>query len=397
MSGPLAGFRVIDLTSVLFGPYCTMLLGDMGAEIVKVEAPGGDSTRATGPARNPGMAAFFLLCNRNKRSICLDLKQDGARRALWRLLEGADVFIHSIRPQAVERLGFGPEAVRARHPRLVYAGLHGFAQDGPYAGRPAYDDIIQGGSGLAALMAPLAGEPRFTPMVAADKTCGLMAASAVMAALLHRERTGEGQFVEVPMFESMAHFNLMEHYYGHVFDPPLAPMGYPRVLAEWRKPYPTADGHLNVLAYNDGQWRRFVEAAGRAELADDPDYADMSARIRNVERLYAVVGEILATRRTEEWVALLERLEIPYMRVNALEDLPNDPHLAATGFFRRMEHPSEGPIRQPDFPVRFERSGHVYARHPPRLGEHTAELLAEAGCDEAEIDALLSAGAARQD
>ena len=243
-------------------------------------------------------------------------------------------------------------------------------------------------------MEPLAGEPRFTPMVAADKTCGLMAVWAVAAALLHRERTGEGQFVEVPMFESMAHFNTMEHLYGHVFDPPLGPMGYPRVLAGWRKPYPTADGHLNVLAYNDGQWRRFVEAAGRPELADDPLYAGIGARTENVEKLYSVVGEILATRTTEEWVELLERLEIPYMRVNAMGDLPDDPHLKAVGFFRHMEHPSEGPIVQPDFPVRFEKSGHVYTHHPPRLGQHTAELLAEAGYGAEEIDALKAAGAA---
>ncbi|MCY4229687.1 MAG: CoA transferase, partial [Alphaproteobacteria bacterium] len=247
MTAPMAGIRVLDLTSVLFGPYCTMLLGDMGADVIKIEAPAGDTTRKTGPGHNPGMAAFFLVCNRNKRSICLDLKHEDAREALWRLVDGADVFIHSIRPQALRRLGFGPEAVRARNPRIVYAGLHGFSEQGPYAGRPAYDDIIQGGSGLAALMEPLAGEPRFTPMVAADKTCGLMATWAVVAALLHRERTGEGQVLEVPMFEAMAHFNTIEHLYGHVFDPPLAPMGYPRVLARWRKPYPTADGHLNVL------------------------------------------------------------------------------------------------------------------------------------------------------
>ena len=325
MSAPMEGIRVLDLTSVLFGPYCTMLLGDMGADVVKIEAPAGDTTRSTGPGHNPGMAAFFLLCNRNKRSICLDLKHEGAREALWRLVDTADVFIHSIRPQAIDRLGFGPDAVRARNPRMVYVGLHGFSEAGPYAGRPAYDDIIQGGSGLAALMEPLAGEPRFTPMVAADKTCGLMAASAVTAALLHRERTGEGQFVEVPMFETMAHFNTMEHIYGHVFDPPLAPMGYPRVLARWRKPYPTADGHLNVLPYNDGQWRRFVEAVGRPQLADDPLYAGLGARTENVEQLYVTVGEILATRTTEEWVELLERLEMAaiYITLGGLQTRNN--------------------------------------------------------------------------
>ena len=394
MRGPLEGYRVVDLTSVLFGPYCTMLMGDMGADVVKVESPAGDTTRATGPGRNPGMAAFFMLCNRNKRSICLDLKREGAREALRRLVDGADVFIHSIRPQAIARLGFAPEAVRARNPRIIYVGLHGFSETGPYAGRPAYDDIIQGGSGLAQLMAPLAGEPRFTPMVTADKTCGLTATYAVIAALLHRERTGEGQFVEVPMFEAMAHFNTMEHLYGHVFDPPMAPMGYPRVLAKWRKPYPTRDGHLNMLAYNDAQWRRFVEAVGRGGLADDPRFATLDARTRNVEEVYAIVGGILAERSTEEWIGLLERLEIPYMRVNALEDLPEDPHLKATGFFRRTEHPTEGPIIQPDFPIRFSESPHGLRIHAPRLGQHTEEVLDEAGLAAAEIRTLIESGAA---
>ena len=394
MKGPLQGYRVIDLTSVLFGPYCTMLMGDMGADVVKVESPAGDTTRATGPGRNPGMAAFFMLCNRNKRSICLDLKREGARDALRRLVDGADVFIHSIRPQAIARLGFAPEAVRARNPRIIYVGLHGFSETGPYAGRPAYDDIIQGGSGLAQLMAPLAGEPRFTPMVTADKTCGLTATYAVIAALLHRERTGEGQFVEVPMFEAMAHFNTMEHLYGHVFDPPMAPMGYPRVLAKWRKPYPTRDGHLNMLAYNDAQWRRFVEAVDRGGLADDPRFATLDARTRNVEEVYAIVGGILAERTTEEWIGLLERLEIPYMRVNALEDLPEDPHLKATGFFRRTEHPTEGPIIQPDFPIRFSESPHGLRIHAPRLGQHTEEVLGEAGFASAEIRTLIESGAA---
>ena len=394
MRGPLEGYRVVDLTSVLFGPYCTMLMGDMGADVVKVEGPAGDTTRATGPGRNPGMAAFFMLCNRNKRSICLDLKREGAREALRRLVDGADVFIHSIRPQAIARLGFAPEAVRARNPRIIYVGLHGFSETGPYAGRPAYDDIIQGGSGLAQLMAPLAGEPRFTPMVTADKTCGLTATYAVIAALLHRERTGEGQFVEVPMFEAMAHFNTMEHLYGHVFDPPMAPMGYPRVLAKWRKPYPTRDGHLNMLAYNDAQWRRFVEAVDRGGLADDPRFATLDARTRNVEEVYAIVGGILAERTTEEWIGLLERLEIPYMRVNALEDLPEDPHLKATGFFRRTEHPTEGPIIQPDFPIRFSESPHGLRIHAPRLGQHTEEVLGEAGLASAEIRTLIESGAA---
>ncbi len=394
MPGPLDGIRVLDLTSVLLGPYATMMLGDMGADVIKVEGPEGDTTRTTGPARNPGMASFFLSANRSKRSIALDLKQEAAREALMRLVDGADVFLHSIRPRAIERLGFGPEAVRARNPCIVYAGIHGFGDRGPYANRPAYDDIIQGGSGLAGLMQTVLGEPLYTPMVAADKTCGLMTLNAVLAALLHRERTGQGQAVEIPMFETMVHFNLMEHSFGHVFDPPLGPMGYSRMLAKWRRPYPTADGHLCMLAYNDRQWRRFVTEAGRPELAEDPRYADLGARSANIEEVYALIGEMLATRTTAEWIEALERLEIPHMRVNRLEDLQEDPHLKAIGFFREVDHPTEGRLTFTDVPVRFSETPADFGHPPPPLGQHTAELLMEAGYSRGEVDRLLESGAA---
>src|SRR5690606_15306502 len=300
MPRPLQGVRVLDLTSVVLGPYATMLLGDMGADVIKIEGPEGDTTRTTGPTRSPGMAAIYLAANRNKRSLVLDLKQERAAEALWRLIDTADVFVHSIRPQAIARLGFGPDAVLSRNPRIVYAGIHGFGEAGPYAGRPAYDDIIQAACGLSALMERTSGEPLHTPMVTADKTTGLTALYAILAALFARERTGRGQFVEVPMFEAMTSFVLTEHLYGHVFDPPEGPIGYTRVLAAWRRPYRTKDGWIAMLAYTDRQWSRFVTEAGRPELATDERYASLAARTRNIEEVYALVGDLLPQRTTAE-------------------------------------------------------------------------------------------------
>jgi crotonobetainyl-CoA:carnitine CoA-transferase CaiB-like acyl-CoA transferase len=272
MPGPLDGIRVLDLTSVVLGPLATQTMGDMGADIVKIEGPAGDTTRYTGPKRSADMSALYMGLNRNKRSLVLDLKQAAAKDALWRLIDTADVFLHSVRPQAMERLGFGQDAVRARNTRIVYAGIHGFRMDGPYAGRPAYDDVIQGLSGSADLMARLVGEPRYMPTIMADKTCGLVAVNAVLAALLERERSGRGQFVEIPMFESMVAFNMADHIFGYTFDPPEGPMGYSRVLTPSRRPYKTTDGYICLLAYTDIQWVRFWEEVGRPDLKDDPRF-----------------------------------------------------------------------------------------------------------------------------
>ena len=393
MAGPLEGVRVLDLTSVLLGPFATMLLGDMGADIIKIEGPEGDTTRTTGPSRNPGMSAFFLLANRSKRSIVLDLKQPVAAEALWKLIDTADVFIHSIRPQAIARLGFGPDEVLARNPRIVYAGAHGFSEDGPYGGQPAYDDIIQAACGLSALMEKVVGEPMHTPMVTADKTVGLSALYAILAALFARERTGRGQFVEIPMLEVMTHFVLTEHMYGHVFDPPLDQIGYPRVLAKWRRPYKTKDGWLAMLAYTDRQWAKFVTEAGRPDLASDPRFTTLGARTKNIEQVYAHVGELLPARTTDEWVETLERLEIPCMRVNQLEDLQKDPHLRAIGFFKSIDHPTEGKLTLPGPPVRFAATPAEIRRPPERLGESSVAILREAGVPEQQVEAMLASGA----
>src|ERR1700684_272831 len=286
MAGPLAGIRVLDLTSVVAGPLATQMLGDMGADVIKIEAPEGDAPRHTGPARSPNMAALFMGLNRSKRSLVLDLKKPAAAAALWRLIDGADVFVHSMRPQKIDKLGFAHRAACVRNPRLVYAALHGYRDGGPYSGQPAYDDVIQGQSGIAALMAKVAGEPRYAPMIIADKTCALAIVGAVCAALFARERTGRGQFVEIPMFEKMVSFVLGEHLFGHNFVPPMGNLGYTRVLASWRRPYKTKDGYLCMMAYTEAQWRKFWTVAGQPEVSDDPRFNSIASRSHNVVALY---------------------------------------------------------------------------------------------------------------
>lgn len=393
MPGPLAGIRVLDLTSVVLGPLATQTMGDMGADIIKIEAPAGDTTRYTGPKRSADMSALYMGLNRNKRSLVLDLKQDSARDALWRLIDGADVFLHSIRPAAIAKLGFDHESVLARNERIVYAGIHGFRMDGPYAGRPAYDDVIQGLSGSADLMARLVGEPRYMPTIMADKTCGLVTVNAVLAALLERGTSGKGQFVEIPMFETMVAFNMADHIFGHTFDPPEGPMGYSRVLTPSRRPYRTTDGYICLLAYTDIQWVRFWEEVGRPELRDDPRFDSLASRADNIEAVYSLAGEFIATRSTRDWLDTLERLEIPCGEITELEEIPNDPHLRAVGFFRTEDHPTEGKVTIPDTPVQFSRTPASIDRLQPKLGEHSAEILREAGLADDEVDRMRASGA----
>jgi len=392
-AGPLVGVRIVDLTTVVLGPYATQMLGDLGADVIKVEGPEGDTTRYTGPRRNPHMASLFLGVNRNKRSIALDLKAQPGREVLLRLVDTADVFVHNIRPQKLRSLGFDPDTLMTRQPRLVYAAIHGWREDGPYGGRPAYDDIIQGFAGVAGLMETLTGEPRYMPTILADKTCGLMAAQAILAALFHCHNTGRGQVVEIPMFETMVSYLMIEHLYGKTFVPPEGDMGYARVLASWRRPYRTADGRICMLAYTDRQWRRFWQAAGRPEMMNDPRFVDLAARTQHTDDVYRIAGEVLATRTTREWQALLDEIEIPTGPVNMLADLPNDPHLTAIGFFRHVNHPTEGALVMPDIPVRFSDSPAEIRRLPPRLGEHGREILDELGLSCAAIDTLVASGA----
>jgi crotonobetainyl-CoA:carnitine CoA-transferase CaiB-like acyl-CoA transferase len=393
MTGPLSDVRVLDLTSVVLGPLATQTMGDMGADIVKIESPAGDTTRYTGPKRSSDMSALYMGLNRNKRSVVLDLKQDSAKDALWRLIDTADVFLHSVRPQAMDRLGFSADAVCARNPRIIYTGIHGFRMDGPYAGRPAYDDVIQGLSGSADLMARLVGEPRYMPTIMADKTCGLVTVNAVLAALLEREKSGKGQFVEIPMFETMVAFNMADHIFGHTFDPPMGPMGYSRVLTPSRRPYQTTDGYICLLAYTDIQWERFWAEVGRPELKDDPRFDSLASRADNIEAVYSLAGEFIASRPTRDWLDTLERLEIPCGEITAMESIPDDPHMRAVGFFRKEDHPTEGRITVPDTPVQFSRTPASIDRLQPKLGEHSTEILREAGLGDDEIESMRATGA----
>ncbi|MFC4277802.1 CaiB/BaiF CoA transferase family protein [Achromobacter aloeverae] len=387
----LGGLRILDLTTVVFGPYASQILADYGADVVKIEAPGGDSTRRTGPSREAGLAAIFLGINRNKRSVVLDLKQQAARAALLTLVDGADVLMHSMRPSKMAKLGLDPASLCARNPRLVYAGLYGFGSGGAYEGQPAYDDVIQGLSGVADLMRRQTGTPQYLPTIAADKTCGLVAAHAILAALFQRERTGRGQALEVPMYESMTSFLMVEHLYGgHLGGPPSeAPggMGYPRVLARWRRPYATADGHVCMMPYTDVHWQRFFAHSGRADLAADTRFKDIAARTRHIEILYALTGEIVARRDTAHWLALCRELEIPAAPVNRLEDLPDDPHLRSVGLFVDIDDGHGQAYRYTRNPVRMADSD-VAPAMAPRLGEHTREVLREAGLSEAAIAEL---------
>ena len=331
--------------------------------------------------------------NRSKRSLVLDLKIDTAKQALWRLIESADVFVHSMRPQAIGKLGFDHKAVCAKNPRLVYAALHGYRDGGPYSGQPAYDDVIQGQSGIAALMSEVAGEPLYAPMIIADKTCAIAIAGAVSTALFARERTGRGQFVEIPMFEQMVSFVFGEHLFGHNFVPPMGSLGYTRVLASWRRPYKTKDGYLCMMAYTQNHWRKFWTAIGKPDVHADPRFDSIASRAKNIVALYELAGSCIADRTTGEWLKLLRELEIPSARMSSLDDVMNDPQLNASGFFKRATHPSEGEILYTDLPVRFSDGETGSTRLQPRLGEHSFEVLREAGFSDGEIKTLAASGA----
>ena len=393
MSGPLTGLRVVDLTSTMLAPYCTMNLGDLGAEVVKIEPPSGDVTRHLGTAKNPSMASGYLSVNRGKESVVLDLKRPEGLEVARTLIADSDVFVHNLRADAIGRLGLSYEDLRELNPSLIYATATGFGSDGPYAGRPAYDDIIQATSGLAALQGEVTGsDPTYIGTVLVDKAVGLALTNAVLAAIVHRERTGEGQSIEVPMFETMVPFLLLEHLGGHSFEPPIGPARYSRLVTRHRRPYRTSDGFLAVVVYTDRHWERFLEYVGRSDLLEDELYATTAARSTNIDGLYAVVAEELVLRSTEEWLRIMGELDIPAAKVNTIEDLFDDPQLAASQVFRTVEHPTEGTVRWLHPSFRFSRTPMEPGALAPSLGEHGREVLSRLGYDDAAIDQLVAAG-----
>ncbi|HQC99780.1 MAG TPA: CoA transferase [Aquabacterium sp.] len=380
---PLAGIRVVDLSTVVFGPYCTQTLADLGADVIKIEPPeGGDHVRIIGkPAHTPGMGPVFLRLNRGKRSVTWDMKSEAGRTAVRRLIASADVLLHNIRPEAVQRLGLGYDDVKALRPDIVYVHCTGFGLEGPYAGLQAYDDVIQASTGAAALLPRVDGNPapRYLPMLFADKVSGLHATYAVMAALLHRQRTGAGQFVEVPMFEALASFNSLEHLCDASLVPPTGTWGYARQLDPDRQPMATADGWISVAPYQDARWLRFFDAAGRNDVLLRPTLATLELRRQHMSEMYREMAAILPGRTTADWLALFKRIAIPAMAVKTIGDLPTDPHAQAVGLFRAREHPTEGTYLDVRQPVRFGGCDLPEPRPAPNLGEHGDELLRELG------------------
>jgi len=385
-SGPLAGITVLDLTSVLYGPYASQTLGDWGAEVIKIEPLTGDTWRYSGQFRNRGMTGQFMAVNRNKRSLALDLKQPGGKSVLQRLIAKADVLLTNIRPAALARLGFGYEACQQINSRLVYAAATGFGQDGPWAARPAFDEVIQASSGFASAMGS-DDEPAFVPSLVADKICGLTLAAAVSAALVHRERTGKGQMVEVPMLETITAFNSIEMLGGHAFDPPIGPAGYKRMKE--RRPVRTRDGWLTMLPYSGENWCIFFEAVGHPECIERFAVRDAVARAKNIDQIYNKMAEIAITRTTAEWEELLLRIDVPHAAFAKITEIAEQPHLKAVGMIATLDHPSEGKIRQARPSARFSDTPAEIHRMPPRLGEHSRAILREAGFTEEDVASMI--------
>ncbi|MBE0548660.1 MAG: CoA transferase [Rubrivivax sp.] len=392
--GPLHGIKVIDMTAVLMGPFASQALGDMGADVIKIEAPAGDLVRQIGPARHAGMGPIYLNTNRNKRSLTLDLKQPAGLAVLKRLLLDADVLVYNVRPNAMARLGLGYESVAALNPRIVYAGLFGFGQDGPYAARPAYDDLIQGGATLSYLIARASGgPPRYVPTAMADRIVGVTAVGGILASLVARQRTGRGERVDVPMFETMVAFVMGDHLGGLSFEPSLDDGGYARQLSPERRPYRTRDGYICAMVYNDKQWESFLRAVGReALLQTDTRFANFVNRSQHIDHVYGELSRLFEERSTAEWMHLLEDADVPFLPMHDFKSVLQDPHLVATGFFAIEQHPSEGVIRTMKMPMRWHENTPDAVRPAPRQGEHSAEVLQEAGYSAAEIDELIVQG-----
>jgi len=393
MSGPLSGLKVLELTSVVLGPWAAQTMADMGADVIKIEAPFGDSNRQLGASKNPGMAALYLSNNRNKRSLVLDLKQESARDALLTIVKDCDVFLHNNRPQVMTKLRLEYEDIKSVNENIIYCGTYGYSKDGPYGEKGALDDSIQAASGIAALNELVLGEPRYLPTVVADKTTAITVVYSILAALFHRERTGVGQEIEVPMFETMVSFVMAEHIWGEVFEPKMGEAGYTRLMSHHRKPYKTKDGYIAVLPYMNNHWQTFCEKAEREDLIEDERFKDLSSRVKNIDDTYSETGKILATKTTQEWLDIFAETKVPVIVVNSLEDLFHDPHLEAVDFWQSYEHPTEGQLKMPGFPSKFSKTPASIRKHAPKLGEHSKEILAEAGIDEETINKMVDSKA----
>lgn len=390
--GPLHGLRVLDLTSMIAGPYAAQILADYGADVIKIEPPEGDLMRkSVGAAQSVDMGPLYLQLNRNKRSLVLDLKQPSARKALLHLCERADVLVTNTRPAAMRRLKLGADDVRKVNPRLVYVSIMGYGSNGPYANKPAYDDLIQGICAVPSIVAQMGrAEAQYVPLTLADRVVGINTAHTILAAIIRRDRTGEGQSVDLPMFETVAQFVLGDHLAGRSFEPPTGEAGNPRLTIAARRPYVTRDGYVCALIYTNKHWKAFFAGAGRLDVYEaHPHLIDFATRRRHHGEVYAVVADILLPKTTAEALSLLQRCDIPCAPMNTIDDLIDDPHLRAVGFFEMKTHPTEGQIRYTGIPSRWNGAALKITRHAPLLGEHSLSILKEAGIATAEIDALV--------
>jgi len=372
------------------GPYATQILADLGADVIKVEPPEGDILRDVGPMRNPGMGHIYLHVNRNKRSVVLDLKQPAGRDAALRLAEKSDVLVFNVRPKAMARLGLSYEDVKKVNPKIIYAAAVGYGEGGPYSGKSAYDDLIQGAAAIPALTQMSGADlPRYAPVTLADRSVGLNVAIAINAALYYREKTGRGQSIEVPMFESLVQFVMGDHLGGLSFDPPIGEAGYKRLIAKHRRPYATNDGYVCVLIYNDKQWQSFFDLIGKPELKDDPRFRNHTERGVNIAEIYAYVADIMQTRSTADWLQALDAADIPVMPMHTPSSLVTDPHLEASGFFQLVEHPTEGMLRMMKPTLSWSEGPLTIRSLPPSLGQHSAEILREAGYSDEDITEMV--------
>ena len=387
---PLEGVRIIDASSILMVPYCTRLLADMGAEVIKVETLDGDNTRYIGPSINNGMAAVFLNINRNKKSICVDLKTPEGRLIIYKLIKTSDVFVSNIRKVALEKIKLTHSDFEKLNPKIITANAVGFSSEGPYAGLPAFDDTIQAISGMAAYQGAYSDQPSYTSGATADKVTGIMLGMSIIGALFSREKSGKGIELEVPMMETMVDFTLVEHLYGFNFIPPKAPPIYPRQSSPNRRPYKTKDGYVAVLPYSDEQWLRFFKLVGKEEILKDSKFSSLKSRNENIDLLYHMLSEELTKQDTNYWLKSLKQSDIPAAKVNFPEEIFEDEHLQETNFFRETQHPSEGKLLYPKFPVEFKNTDNGETLHAPNLGENTKEILVGLGYSDFEIESLAS-------